>query len=377
MRKILRYLSPPERGTFEQSQKARILHFTLLVTTFTALPIAFINIELGDLIFANILFSASALSLVGVVFNHLGYQTLSAAILTVIVYLSTFSTIITGNGFEDPGVVAIPIFIIFTGFLIERHGVRIAAGLSLLSIAGIYSLSQMGAIQYERPPVLENAIIIGLLVIAISVVTQVIFNSWRNSLLRIREAYDKTLQGWAKLVAYRDREIGEHNQRVVRMCTALGREMGLSPEQIAHLQRGAMLHDIGKLAIPDDVLQKKGPLSSQDRTVMMDHPNIARDVLSDVEYLAPALSIPQYHHERWDGGGYPDGLQGEQIPLQVRIFTLVDHWDALNSKRPYREAWEREKVLAYIKENEGKIFDPAVTAAFFRLLDKGLLEAID
>jgi putative nucleotidyltransferase with HDIG domain len=187
----------------------------------------------------------------------------------------------------------------------------------------------------------------------------------------LREAYDKTLESWAKLVEYRDQDTKGHSDRVVEMCTILAQEIGLPQAKITHMRRGALLHDIGKMVIPDEILFKKGALDENEWVIMREHPVIAKSILSEVKYLEPALNIPSSHHERWDGSGYPSGLKGEDIQIEVRIFTLVDQWDALNSDRPYREAWPQDKIVAYIKENSNKIFDPSVTKVFFHLLERG------
>jgi HD-GYP domain-containing protein (c-di-GMP phosphodiesterase class II) len=139
-----------------------------------------------------------------------------------------------------------------------------------------------------------------------------------------------------------------------------------------HIRRGALLHDIGKMAIPDQILFKQSPLTEEEWEVMRMHPMYAYDMLSRIAYLHPALAIPLYHHEKWDGTGYPKGLKGEQIPFEARIFAVVDVWDALTIQRPYREAWSHEKARDYILENSGTHFDPKVVEAFMRLLEDGL-----
>jgi HD-GYP domain-containing protein (c-di-GMP phosphodiesterase class II) len=144
--------------------------------------------------------------------------------------------------------------------------------------------------------------------------------------------------------------------------------MGASEEEIENMYRGALLHDIGKISIPDSVLLKEGPLSEDEWKVMKTHPTTAYEVLSQVEYLRPSLDIPYCHHERWDGSGYPRGLKGEEIPLAARIFAVVDVYDALTSDRPYRKAWSKEKTVEYLLENSGKLFDPAVIEKFLEIL---------
>jgi len=182
-------------------------------------------------------------------------------------------------------------------------------------------------------------------------------------------AYDSTLEGWSKALDLRDRETAGHTLRVTALAVELARAMGMPEDQLVHLRRGALLHDIGKMAIPDEILHKPGPLTADEMAVMRRHPQYAYELLWPIRYLRPALDIPYCHHERWDGSGYPRGLKGEEIPLAARIFAVVDVWDALSSPRPYRPAWPPERVRAYLQEQAGRQFDPEVVAAFLRLLD--------
>ncbi len=178
-------------------------------------------------------------------------------------------------------------------------------------------------------------------------------------------AYDATLRGWSTALEMRERETAGHSQRVVHYTLELARALGIDNEEMIHIRRGALLHDIGKMGIPDSILLKPGPLSEDEWMIMRQHPTYAHRLLSSIPYLLPALDIPCYHHERWDGSGYPNGLAGEDIPLTARIFTVVDVWDALSSDRPYRPAWTNEVVLKYIRDQAGKQFDPKVVVAFF------------
>ena len=161
----------------------------------------------------------------------------------------------------------------------------------------------------------------------------------------------------------------EKARRVTEMTLKLAREMGLSDAELVHVRRGALLHDIGKMGVPDYILHKPGALTDEEWEIMRKHPVYAYEMLSPIAYLRPALDIPYCHHEKWDGTGYPRGLQGEQIPVAARIFAIVDVWDALRSERPYRQAWSDEAALAHIKEQAGKHFDPQVVETFVRVLE--------
>ena len=192
----------------------------------------------------------------------------------------------------------------------------------------------------------------------------------QHSHLELEQAYDSTLEGWAHALELRDRETEGHARRVTEMTVRLARAMGVKGDALVHLRRGALLHDIGKMGIPDNILLKPGPLTEKEWDIMRQHPRHARDMLAPITFLHPALDIPYCHHERWDGAGYPRGLKGEEIPLAARIFAVVDVWDALTgSDRPYRKAWPREKAVEYIRSQAGKHFDPRVVEMFLAMVE--------
>ena len=195
-----------------------------------------------------------------------------------------------------------------------------------------------------------------------------LFNDLEKSHTELKQAYDATIEGWSRAIELRDGETSGHSRRVVALTMNLARKMGLSEEELTHMRRGSLLHDIGKMAVPDGILLKAGKLSDEEWLVMKKHPGFAYEMLSKINYLEQALEIPYAHHERWDGSGYPRGLAGEDIPLQARIFAVVDVWDALQSDRPYREAWPKEKAIQYLRDESGKEFDPAVVQEFLDLL---------
>ncbi|MAT44032.1 MAG: hypothetical protein CL609_16990 [Anaerolineaceae bacterium] len=180
-------------------------------------------------------------------------------------------------------------------------------------------------------------------------------------------AYDKTLEGWATALELRDNETKNHSQRVTFLSEKIAKRMGIPSSELIHVRRGALLHDIGKIAIPDHILLKPGKLDQDEWFLMRNHPQTGFEMLEKIEYLQPSLDIPLYHHEKFDGSGYPFGLKGEDIPLSARIFALVDVWDALTSDRPYRKAWSQIKAFQYIIEQSGKHFDPAVVRVFREL----------
>ena len=184
----------------------------------------------------------------------------------------------------------------------------------------------------------------------------------------LTRAYDATIEGWSRALDMRDRETEGHCRRVTDMTLRLAEVLDLPPGERVHIRRGALLHDIGKMGIPDGILLKPGPLTDDEWAIMRRHPALAHEMLSPIDFLGPALDIPRFHHEKWDGTGYPHGLAGEQIPLSARIFSIVDVWDALRSDRPYRAGWAPERISAHIRALSGTHFDPQVVAAFLSLL---------
>ncbi|MDI6769234.1 MAG: GAF domain-containing protein [Anaerolineales bacterium] len=193
-----------------------------------------------------------------------------------------------------------------------------------------------------------------------------LFDSLQRSNTELMLAYDATIEGWSHALDLRDRETEGHTRRVAEMTVRLAQSFGVSDAEQVHVRRGALLHDIGKIGVPDAILLKPGPLSDEEWQIIHKHPQLAYDMLAHITYLQPALDIPFCHHEKWDGAGYPRGLKGAQIPLAARIFAVVDVWDALTSDRPYRPAWTTEKALEYIRAQSGKHFDPQVVEAFMK-----------
>lgn len=184
------------------------------------------------------------------------------------------------------------------------------------------------------------------------------------------QAYDTTIEGWSRALDLRDKETEGHTLRVTEMTVELARLAGMSEDMLIHVRRGALLHDIGKMGVPDSILLKPENLTDEEWAIMRKHPQLAYEMLSPITYLKPALDIPYCHHEKWDGSGYPRGLKGEQIPLAARLFAVVDVWDALRSDRPYRQGWAEEKVLEFIKTQSGTHFDPAVVDLFLKMMSK-------
>jgi putative nucleotidyltransferase with HDIG domain len=177
-------------------------------------------------------------------------------------------------------------------------------------------------------------------------------------------SYETTLEGWGRALELRDIETEGHCKRVTEMAQQLAKELEFPEDELIQLRRGALLHDIGKMGIPDRILLKPGPLTAKEREIMQKHTIFAHEMLSPIPYLHDALDIPLYHHEKWDGSGYPHSLKGEDIPFAARVFAVVDVWDALINDRPYRKAWSIKKAFTFIREQSGKHFDPQVVEVF-------------
>jgi len=235
-------------------------------------------------------------------------------------------------------------------------------------VIGVLEIFHRSALEADREWVDFLEALAGQAAIAIDNAT--LFENLQRSHTELGLAYETTLEGWSRALDLRDKETEGHTQRVTELTLQLAEALDVKKAEWVHIRRGALLHDIGKMGIPDSILLKPGPLSAEEWQIMRLHPEYAYELLAPITYLRPALPIPYYHHEKWDGTGYPRGLQGAQIPLAARLFAVADVWDALRSDRPYHKAWPREEALAYIQDQAGKYFDPQVVEAFLRLVNK-------
>lgn len=203
---------------------------------------------------------------------------------------------------------------------------------------------------------------------SIAIDSSMLFEDLQKSKTDLSIAYDETLEGWSRALDLRDKETEGHSRRVTDLTMCIAREMKISSEELQHIRRGALLHDIGKVGVPDSILLKPGALNDEEMAIMRKHTDYALELLAPIAYLHRALDIPYCHHEKWDGTGYPRGLKGTQIPLAARIFALADVWDALSSDRPYRKAWPHEKVVEHMRSGSGTHFDPKVVSVFLSIV---------
>jgi len=249
---------------------------------------------------------------------------------------------------------------------IEAEGFKIYYGVPLIAKGSVKGVLEI-FLRTDRPVEPDRLEFLEALAgqAAIAVDNSSLFEQLQDSNTELSIAYDATLEGWAKALELRDRETVGHAHRVIEMTLRVADRIGIRSESLQHIRRGALLHDIGKMGIPDSILLKPGPLTPSEWEIMRQHPVHAYEMLKTIDYLQPALEIPYCHHEKWDGNGYPRGLKGKNIPISARIFAVVDVWDALTSDRPYRCAWPEHLALEYIHMESGRHFDPQVVNAFF------------
>lgn len=254
--------------------------------------------------------------------------------------------------------------------LIEEEGFVTYFGIPLIAkgeIKGVLEVFHRNALEIDKEWISFFKTLANQAAIAID--NAALFEDLRKSNMKLDLAYHSTLEGWVHALDLRDEESQGHTKRVTQRTLRLAKAMGINGEDLVHIRRGALLHDIGKLAISDDILNKNGSLTEEEWEQIKKHPLYAQEMLSEIEFLHPALDIPYCHHEKWDGSGYPRGLKGERIPLAARIFAVIDVWDSLTNDRPYRDAWSEEEAIQYILEHTGTHFDPNVVETWMEVFD--------
>ena len=207
---------------------------------------------------------------------------------------------------------------------------------------------------------------------AIAIEDAQLFRNLQQSNIELLQAYDATIEDWSRALDLRDKETEVHTQRVTEMAILPGQKLGLSDQELKYMRWGGLLHDIGKMAVPDRILLKPDAFTSEEMDIMKQHPSFALQMLSPIQYLKLALDIPYCHHEHWDGTGYPRGLKGEQIPFTARIFAITDVYDTLTSDRPYRPRWTEADAVAYIRQHAGSFFDSQIVDVFLQMVEENL-----
>ncbi len=361
---------------YEKNQRIRTLSAIIWIVLIAALALGILNIQFKTWDSVIALFGLALICIPLLWLNSKGQLLPAAFVLSAIVLMVINLSIFDGDGIRELGILAYPIFIMIGVLFFGKRATPYFSLAAIASLIGIVALEIKG---YIHPTIGTTRFdillpIVILLLVAAAFIWVVVSNIEKHlarveqSEAELRRNYDLTLGAWAKVLEYRDKETEGHSRRLVDLSARLAQALGLSEEEIGHLRRGAMLHDIGKMAIPDEILLKPGALNDAERRMMEKHPVYAKQMLSQVDFLQPCVAVAYSHHERWDGLGYPEGLKGKEIPLSARIFAVVDQWDALTSDRPYRKAWTREFVIAYFRENAGKIYDPEIVDVFLRII---------
>lgn len=363
------FLLPPQSTNYERTQRARLLHVMSISALLAGFFFAIQNIIFNDIPSAISLFMLAGISLIALYLNHVQHFRVAAFVFGgAVLGVLDYALFEGGASLNDPGIVVYPIFILCTTFLFGTGGLIFSILLSIGSVALLYLLEANKIFTPLYPSMPSRVLGLSTLFVVTALITWAVRESWETHLAHLQQSYDLTLQGWARALEYRDGETEGHSRRVTELCVTLAKKLGVSDEEILNMRRGALLHDIGKMAIPDRILFKPGPLDAEERKIMEQHPTLAVRMISGIPFLQPALSIPIAHHENWDGSGYPAGLKGEGIPQSARIFTIVDHWDALSSDRPYRKAWAKANIILHLQENSGRLYDPRIVDAFLAIV---------
>jgi len=251
----------------------------------------------------------------------------------------------------------------------------------VVGVLWIYFSDRLIALSLSSPDAITRAqsmkgwLFILITSVMLYLLVQEHFRAMKKKHRELTESYDQTIRGWIEVMDLRHHETRNHTERVSRMTVAFASLAGVESEQLATIARGATLHDIGKIGIPDSILIKPGKLDADEWELMRTHPDIGRKLLEKISFLRPCIDIPWCHHEKWDGSGYPRGLSGKNIPLAARLFAIVDVWDALTHKRVYKDAWPERDVLDHIRQQAGRHFDPSLVETFIANYDEIKREA--
>ncbi len=372
LRLNVNFLLPPNHTEYEQDKRGKFLHISLIVTIISGLYFSTLNVGISAFGF----YLMSTVSLIAYFLNKSGKYLFGALLLLGITIFALFLNFYDGISLEDPGIVAFPLILILSGFLFNSIFIFPITGILLAGIHWILQLERAGMIFPSVPTSDSKVMIIDILVIITAILLWVIINYWEKALeetraseKKLQESYLQSLEGWAKTLELRDGDTKDHSSRVTNLTLQLAKALGINdPDELTNIYRGSLLHDIGKIAIPDKILFKKDDLTTEDWIIIKKHPLQAKELLEKTPFILPSLSIPCFHHENWDGTGYPLGISGNNIPIHARIFAIADNWDALTSDRHYRPAWNRKKVLDYIRGQAGIKFDPEIVPIFLEMI---------
>lgn len=314
-----------------------------------------------------------------------GFFQLAGFLLYLLVsFVITFNVII-GHGIYDEAMLVYPLLIIFSGLIFGKRSTVLVSVISLAEICLIYIFAEAGIVQpfYGAVAMPIEETITSIVVISVTgYIVWLVIDIIERAVDRIleseqdvEEAYNQTLIAWAKALELRKREEPGHSAQVSSLASLFAEHLGLAPDQIRAVWQGSLLHDIGKMGIPEEILLKPEPHIPEEQTQMRVHTLLGEELIKDIDYLSGAREIVSSHHERYDGKGYPGHLVRDEIPITAQLFAVVDCWESLRSERPCRKAWTDEKTLAYIRSMSGKKFNPEIVDSFVALVSKfGLLE---
>ena len=382
---------PLNEETNRENIVSALINLVVLILGIYLVPLI---IERGLVALPTLLVLSMLLTLVGLrlLLRRVSTRTISILLAAFLWLFVNVVFLLFENGLRAPTYLAgLAFVVVYVGLLHGQRAVLIVTILSIFTGLADWFLESRG-IFLARPRMADiRWTIIGLLVI-LPMIAFMIARTLQNlkksiALYRsesemrerselevkqlnqdLEDAYATTLEGWARALELRDKETEGHSRRVVQLTVDLSQAMGVDKAALKYITYGAMLHDIGKMGIPDVILRKPGQLTAEEWEIIRQHPGMAYDLLKNIGYLKTALDIPYSHHENWDGSGYPQGLKGADIPLPARIFRVVDAWDALTTDRPYRAAWPVNQVIDYLKENKNSLFDAQVVDTFLEHL---------
>ncbi len=371
--------SPPEDlDVYDRGLRRRTLFFIIGIAFGASVILGVFDLQFQTWGSIFALFGMALLCIPTLLLARRGLYAVAASILSLILLVVISLNLYDGDGVRDPGLIAYPIFIMAGALFFGKRAVPYFGLAAIASLAGIVALEVQGWVHPTVGATRYSILIplVTLLAASAGIVWAIVNNLERHlhraaaSEAELRRNYDLTLEAWARVMEHRDLETEGHSRRLIDLGTRLARMLGMTESEVVELRRGALLHDIGKLSIPDQILRKPGALDDAERAEMQKHPAYAREMLVGIPFLARSAVIAYSHHEHWDGHGYPEGLRGDQIPLPARLFSVIDVWDALTSERVYRGAWSPQQALVYLRENSGKQFDPRVVEAFLRMMGK-------
>jgi putative nucleotidyltransferase with HDIG domain len=358
---------------------SRIILYLLIITALSSLAIGFVYDLFYGIDQTTISLDGLAVAcLILLVVYSFGYHQTAGFFLSLVVSAVLTFNISVGNAIYDEAMLGYPLIIVFTGLLFGKLAVALMTGITAGQILLVYLLARRGLVSAFNglmPVTFEQTATSILIMVATGMMLWVVIDIIERTVRKLLQAerementYDLTLEAWAQALELRGREPSGHSRRVSAMSVRFAHWLGFDREKTKHVRRGALLHDIGKMGIPEEILLKRGPLTEEEWQVVSQHPLLATEIFKDVPYLQEALEIVRYHHEQPDGQGYPFKLQDEDIPDSAKLFSIVDNWDILRSYRSHNRVWGKQEILEYITSEAGKKFDSKMAESFIAML---------